>query len=346
MNSLFAKKSNSVIGLDIGTYSIKAVQVSRVDGLTKLDGYSTIINESIKLDEPKLFSQIISNLLGKPSYGKFDAKKVIINLPKNYVKSHIIIRPAVKYSRSAELDTIIKQFAHEQRITEPIHVDYQIVGSNHNDTNTEMLTYSVSAIPTTIADSIEQSLKQNHLEFGGLSSLLSATHNTSLSSKHIGHFIEIGHNDSTYIFYSNNICIVKNLAFGSNKIVAQISRDLGISEPESIKLLNTYGLYGNEYANRLRHIIEKSMAVFCDELASTVREYNKSFTNIDSTKQSELIISGHIAATPGFAEFLTNKLQLPVSVIKPWQNTNTYPLKPMPAHRIPQYATAIGLALA
>ncbi len=344
MIQLMGKNPNSVIGLDIGEHTIKAVQVTKSGSQVSLDGYSSVLNDSVNLGNSISVRYKLTDLLQNPTHGKFDAKNVVISLPRQYHKTTLFSVPITKHMRTKPEKIVRNYLQLLHNDTDKMFYDFQLINNGQINESETLNTYSVDAVPREITQSIKNSLLHYGIKNVRYGSILNSTSRTNMPNGAALNFLDIGHETSRYIFVHKHVIILDDLNFGANQLINKLAKDMNIEKAHAIELLKKSGLYGSELANIARRSFEESTDNFFNEFGLLIERYNQSFVD-NKPENLTITICGALTAIPGFTEFMSAKLGMNIQTIKPWQNTDIYPLKPMSSNKLALFGTAIGLSL-
>ncbi len=90
MKKIFSNGAKTVIGLDVGNYSTKAVQLTLNSTQTKLDAYGEVPSGALDLNNPRTFTDVLLRVLKSPNYGEFTADYLVIKLPNQYICHQLV----------------------------------------------------------------------------------------------------------------------------------------------------------------------------------------------------------------------------------------------------------------
>lgn len=341
MKKLFSNGANSVIGLDVGSYSAKAVQLTLNQTQTRLDAYSEVPTKSVDLNNPRVFTDIVNRTLVGPSYGKYSAKYLVIKLP-GHLTNHQVVgidNPQNKFLHSSK--STAQHIRSYLGADKKVLIDYDLLKKPSESGNR---TYLATIAPEDLGLAIKYGLAENNLDNFKLGTLLTAISTTITDGVDLpNHYIDIGHRTSRYVFFNNDIYMHQDIPFGANDFAEHLAKELGVDTDAVFTILKTHGLYDGEHAAKARHSLQRSGSKLLDSLSSQIASNNSVFNNTELN--NTLVVYGSIGTIPGLTAFLSKELTMPVVLPQPWSQANIYPLKPIPKHRLPIYSTAIGLAM-
>ncbi|MCX6805730.1 MAG: pilus assembly protein PilM [Patescibacteria group bacterium] len=341
---LINKKSSSVLGLDIGSNTIKAVGLGFDSKGIKLLGYGTAATpkECFDLDQlknPGLLVSSIGTLLGSPTYGELAATQLEIALPHQVTRSKIIRLP--KNGSKKDIARLASSFKNSA------DVDFDIyshkISQSQKKNNYDNI-YSVRGLIKNTRKNLNKELSQIGLRARSFSSQVDG-----LSRVLAGHsagqatwLLDIGEESSRLYLLGQYGLMHDQYPIGAQKIISTISKGFGISTHEATLLSNKTGLYRGSLGQKILSLLRPSLDALSDRINISINKYSDSVEAINAKK---FITTGTIASMPGLSQYMSRNISVPIEVIEPWSNINSYPLKPMPKRLDPSYASAIGLAM-
>ena len=341
---LINKKSNHVLGLDIGSHTIKAICLGYDSQAVRLLGYGTAPTpkQCIDLDQlknPDILAGSIAALLRSPAYGQLLPGQLEIALPYQVTRSKIIRIP--RNSPRNNLARLASSFQNSS------NVDYDIyshkIGESQPKHNVDDI-YSVRGLIKNTRRDLNKELSQIGLrarsfscQVDGLSRVL-AGHSAGQATW----LLDIGEESSRLYLLGQYGLLHDQYPIGSKKIVSTLSKSFDISTHEAILLINKPGLYRGSLGQKILSMLKPSLDGLSDAIKNTMTGHDKSSETMAAKK---IITTGTIASMPGLDQYMSKKISIPTAVIEPWTYTSVYPLKPMSKRLDPSYASAIGLAM-
>ena len=341
---LINKKSSSVLGLDIGSNTIKAVGLGFDSRGIKLLGYGTAATpkECFDLDQlknPGLLVSSIGALLGSPTYGELAATQLEIALPHQVTKSKIIRMP--KNGSKKDIAKLASSFKTSADINFDIY-SHKISQSQQKNNYDNI--YSVRGLVKNTRKNLNKELSQIGLHASSFSSQVDGLSRV-LAGRTIDQavwLLDIGEASSRLYLIGQYGLMHDQYPIGAQKIISTISKGFDISTHEATLLTNKTGLNRGSLGQKILSLLRPSLGGLSDRINGSIARHSNS---IDSTIAKKFITTGTIASMPGLSQYISRNISVPVEVIEPWSNINSYPLKPMPKRLDPSYASAIGLAM-
>ncbi len=342
--------SKSVIGLDIGNSSIKAVNLSHNNATTQLLGYGSIdtpaqlFTGSHVLDA-NILKRTISSLVSNPSYGTLNSEAIQIALPAQLTYSKVIRMPKTKLREQKKQIDRLLQMEFSQSTDEQTFYSQKVFEEMSENNSTHEL-FSLTGISkhlnSAVIDSLSSFGARKHsirASVDGLNQSLQA-----YSSNGPVVVIDFGYTQSRCYIFDSYAQLQKAYPKGSRDLINAMSQDLHIVPVEAHLVLKKTGIAKCNLGDKVRGVTKPILDYFCSEIVLSIAQYNEIFSDT-KPQVSSIVLTGRVASSPGFAEYITRKTGLPTQVINPWKNLSIYPLKPMPKHLNPAYAGTIGLAM-
>lgn len=327
------------MGLDIGTSSVKYVQLKKKGRLTKLVGYGKVpipkntVIEGV-ISETEKLAGLIKDAFDNPQWGKITADRVYVSLPESKLFTRIIDLPVVEEKDIKEAIT----YEIEQTIPmaqDDLYIDWQVI-----DQAKDKSTVFLSAGPKSIINSYIQLLDILGLEPQGLEMSLAAIARSMVSNKQKVDpviILDIGDQSSSVAVFDSNLRVTGSQPIGGGTIKERLMKELGINEEEALKETR----FGIGEKGKAAVIIQEEMDKLIAEVKKMVDYYKQKFPDAEV---KTMLLCGGLGFMPGLSAYLEKKGFAP-KVGNPWVNISIYPIKPVPKEEVPGYATAIGLCL-
>ena len=313
--------SGSIVGLDIGSANLKAVQFQTAG--TKVSLHNAMLlptpSESFADGNIVLPDVIAASLAA--SWGKyFSSRSVVLTLPPQQV---ILKQIWVKAPPGASLDELVK-WEMEKFLPLPVEemfIQYQFL--QEKEENVQVL---AAAAPRHIIDSLVRLCKLAKLTpvaievpYLALLRLLFATSN-DLAGSTTTFMIEMGANQTQILFLANSaLYLVRAIPIAGGSFTQAIAKSLGLPIEEAEKLKRTKAtLVADEAQFEPFNLIYKSMGPVLKELVQELErsvDYFQSRANI--YQEMKILLSGGGAALRGMDGYLKEVLGVEVSYWAP-----------------------------
>lgn len=135
--------------------------------------------------------------------------------------------------------------------------------------------------------------------------------------------------------------------FGGAQLTSAIQKQFGVDVDEARKIKYKKGLFkSNTDGEAYSFTLANTISVLRDEI-QRVSAYWMKLPQGTNSPIEKMILCGKDAAIPGFADYLSSSLKIPVEVSDVWANISYYDkvVPPIPFEDSLSYATSIGLVL-
>ena len=334
---------NSYIGVDIGTFGIKVVELVKKDGKIKLltYGFSELSNFSNN-DWQKDVKYVADKINKICLEAGVENRNAISALPTFSVFSSIINLP--KVAKNELVDAI----NWEAKKVIPIPLDEMTVDwrkidddSVKGDNMKVLLTGAPNSLVKKYMDIFaEAQIGLVSLEpesFSLIRALLGGDKTPVL-------LVEIGASTTDITIIENNIPIFnRSIDIGGMTITAAVSKHLGVGLERAEQFKYDLGISSIEsQQNSVPKIIADSLAPMINEMKYTINLY----ANKNDKKVDKIVLSGGSSLLPGLVQYLSSILNINVYIGDPWSRVDCpEDLKPLLNQIGPRMSVAVGLAM-
>ncbi|MBU4284962.1 type IV pilus assembly protein PilM [Patescibacteria group bacterium] len=339
---LFGNKPKSILGIDIGTSSIKVVQLRKSEDKFKLETYGEI--SSIDYTEkPGDSQETITREMLKIALEKsnVNTKQVVMAIPIFSSFTSIIEMPEMA---PEELEKSI-EFEARKYIPIPLTevvLDWKIIDSGTFKGKRVLLI----AVPkdvankyTRIADALN--LKINALELESFSFIRSLAYK---ETKPIC-VLDIGARATSSTIIDNGIV---QMSHGLDIAGAEMTRTLASSLGVAFKRAEGFKLtHGIDHGNpEEKDETREALITLVDEIINGSKQIISNFQAKTGKKIEKLILNGGSAQMEGLREYVEKKLEIKTFIADPWSRV-IYPAKLEKAIKEigPEFSVAIGSAM-
>jgi len=343
--------TQSYLGIDIGTTSIKAVEISkgkikpelRNYGILESYGHLERINSSIQTSSLKISENDTAELLKVLlKNAKFKTTEVIASIPS--FAAFVTLLEIPKMSET-EITASMK-FQLSQYIPLPISevsIDWIKVGERQDEQGFLKEQILLISVPNEIIKKYTAifklaGLRLRALEVESLSLLRAAELENELTTM----IIDIGAR-STNIAVAERNALKYNYQtdFAATNLTQVLANGLGINNKRAEKIKKEKGLMDSSGAE-----ISTLMTPFIDAILGEVRRVNGKYEQNFKGKINKIILSGGGSKLLGLDGYFSSQLNLPVSIINPFLKVN-YPqsIEPLVRDLGPSFSVAIGLGI-
>ncbi len=375
---LFSRKKQDFLGVDIGTSSIKIVQLAQEGDKAKLVTYGMvdIDVDLIRNKTPetiKLITQALDKLIEK---SRVSTTLCSTALPTFSVFSSVISLPQMD---KKDLSSAVKWEA-KKFIPFPIEnmiLDWKIINQNSKNTKRGLLDHNKTGLnkffksknnkSNLVSDFIKTDSKFNKILLTAAPKSLVNIYveifkklDLSLFSLEVESFamtrsLVSDEEASTMIVdigsVTTDVCVIENglpvlnrsIEVGGNMMTESISKSLNISFERAEQFKQDFGLTINKQGiNNIPKTIEDTLSPMINEIKYVFDLYKRQ----GKIKIDTVILSGGSAYLPSLVDYLSKVLDVNVHIGDAWHKV-MYPkeLKPVLDEIGPRFSVAVGLAL-
>lgn len=251
INFRFKNVSCKPIGLDIGSSSIKMIQLSVNDGNISVHAAEKIqVPPDVNLDEDKRRDFVISSIQHILNQGKFYGNKVVSNLPCDKLKITSVRLASVEHDQEQIEDALKKEASHRFGMdVDKDMINYLEVGEVRQGGETKSEFILFAADDQTIKDHIEmlESANLAPVSIDAVPCALVRSFARQLQRQEDKErtvvFVDVGSEFSTVVFArGEDISFIKQIPIGAEKFNNSIAVKLGISDEQAGSLRQTLRL--------------------------------------------------------------------------------------------------------
>lgn len=338
------------IGLDIGSSSLKAVQLKKeAHRRPKLYLYAsasapphTMASES-EADLKAISSSLRDFIDSFP----FTTRAVTIALSESKIFTRVITLPRMS---EKELKSAMRWEA-EQYIPVPlsdVSMDFNVLDGVELKKGTGGMDVLLIAAPKVLIDKYIRVLREAKLEVVGIE-----TETLAVSRSLVGEdpavpatmVVNIGAATTDIaVVARGSVRFTRSIATGGEALARAISQSLGFDIEQAEEYKKTYGLDESKLEGKVMKAIKPIFDVVVEEIKRSIAFYN---THKKGEGIKRLVLCGGTASLPGIMVYLAASLDLEVQLGNPWRGIETPPKFPKKELEevAPSFAVAVGLAL-
>lgn len=337
-----------LIGLDIGTNTIKAVQISRDKKSNQLLAAGFIPTSSLIENQQNIksdsFEHTLADSINRLIHDmKVSTADVSLCLPSAYVVTRVLELPLMSQS---ELDSSIKWEA-EQYIPMPlskVKIDYTIISRDEQSAKMKIL---MIAAPFELIDKYMRIVTLAGLNPVAIETeILAATRSITTSFPSLSQALVVSMGASTTevaILHEQIMIYTKSIPIGGNTLTRAIAQELGFETLQAEEYKKTYGLEEDKLEGKIAKSIAPFFSTIYSEIEKNVAYYKEQYPQREITN---LTICGGGAKLPGLILQMTKNMGLDSQISNPFINLSVDPkILPVLSADAPVYTQAVGLAL-
>jgi len=342
-------KPKSYLGVDIGTLSIKIVELSNENGRPKLENYAILTNYGLALRNlaqdsagktPKVFDGEASSMLRRlVKAGEIKAREINMSVP--IFSSFLTVMELPQMSESEVISAV--QFEAKKYVPvslDSVIIDWSLIGTSADGKILILLV----AIPKDLVNEYtniarEADLKLLTIELETVSAARALIGNDPVPTV----LVDMGSRDTTIsVTDSGSLRISHSIETSGEDLTRVLANSLNISWRRAEELKKENGLKVMDNNSQITTVLTPLLDIIIKAAQNIIDIY------FSKTKKKieKLIIYGGASKMPGFAEYLNSRLKMDVVIGAPFSRV-VYPekLKPMIDEIGHEFTIAIGLAL-
>lgn len=333
------------VGLDIGSKSIKIVELAKEKGGFRLRASGIVGFQGTTPEGAKQEKELepLANAIKKlHKEARIASKEIVVALPESQVFTRTIKFPLLT---DTEIASAVKWEA-EQYIPIPLEeavVQHQLLERREDTTPPEAIVLLVAA-PKSLVEKY-----QKVLQLAGLTLI-------AVETELIAMVRSLAPNDQTVLIAdfgarSTDMAIAKNgqlsfsrsIATAGDAFTRAVAQGLGIEKVQAEEYKRTYGLSGSQLEGKVKGALDPVFRLVADEMKKAIQFY-QSEENKDTPKS--IILSGGTAGMPEAVSFLAKLIGLEVIIGNPFSKVVVDPeaAKSLSGYS-PLYSISVGLAM-
>ena len=336
----------SLLGIDIGSHSIKLIEIGREKEVVTLLSAGSVptptkaLSSNVAADSEAV-AYVIKQLV-RDTGAK--SEKVNVALPESQVFTRVIEVPQLS---NRELTSAI-QWEAEQYIPLPldqVNMDFTILRDAKTTVNGKMEVLLIAA-PKVL---IERYM--TILELADLTPMFAETEVVassraiarSVSSLKNVVLISIGAQTTEItILHGGVIAFTRSISAGGEALSRSLSQSLDFTVVQAEEYKKTYGLQRGLLEGKLVTAMEPIMATILNELKRAIAFFGEKYT---ADRIEAIILSGGTAKLPGVVSYITEQIAIETQIANPWVGVQKEPRFTILDAEGPTFAVAAGLAM-
>jgi type IV pilus assembly protein PilM len=343
---LFRSKTKAVIGIDIGTHSIKLVELAGSYANPRVIAWGVAPLSAGAFSEnaianAELVADALNSLMIK-SGAKGDAAAVAVS--SSHAITKVLGMPSDISDLELEEQVSIEALHFIPYPIDEVNIDFEVLGQSaiNDQENDVLLVACRRSIVDDYIDLIEGSelsLDYVDIDTYALERVYRSQNNLSSMSDQPVALFDIGSSSSHLMVVDDERVIYsRHQNFGAAQLIKLVRKEYGVSAEEAEEILVSSQPPGDfltavqePFVEMLRQEVSRALQFFYS---------SSSFSNIDS-----IVLSGACCILSGLAGDLEVKMRAKVSVLDPFLNANVQTNREAITRASPALAIAYGLAL-
>lgn len=332
------------VGLDIGSKTIKIVQINEEGGKPVLKG-SGIIGFNANIDANKTDKDLapLADAIKKlHKEARISSKDIVIAVPEQLVFTRVIKFPPLT---DQEISSAVKWEA-EQYIPIPVKeaiIQHQIIERRETSNPPEVSVLLVAA-PRNLVEKYVQAVQMAKLNPVAVETELLALARALAPANQTALLLDFGAKSADIAITKNGqLAFSRSVSTAGDALTRAVAQNLGVDPSQAEQYKRAYGLSANQLEGKIKTALDPVFKMIADEMKKAVQFYQ---TEEKAEPPTSAILSGGTAGMPDIISYLSKYLGLEVVVANPFNKVAVDPtvMKSLAGYA-PLYSIAVGLAL-
>ncbi len=345
----FQKISKSFLGIDIGTSSIKIVELSKKKGEIKLENYGELKTETLY---EKPFRTFEKNVLTISCENVSRGIRAILEEAKVETrKANFSIPDFSSFFTTFDLPSMSKEeisnavkFEAQRHIPIPqseVTLDWQIIKGDCSQKKGGHIKILLVAVSNQIIHQYQELARLCFLELGSLEAEIFGLSRASVKEDNPLILLDIGEQSSTIsAVHKRKLNVSHSVDIAGKELTRVLSKGLNLDNKAAEELKQKYGLLP------LREDVRDILLPLINSIAEEVEKISQDFEKTENKKIKKIILAGAGALIPGLKEYFFGKFQIEVEIANPFSDIIYSPVLEENLKNIgPSYAIAVGTAM-
>ncbi len=339
--------AKSLLGLDIGSHSIKLIEIAQEGGKKVLLAAGSIPTPPKALASPlsgdhQAIATVIRQLIKETGV---KTSSVALALPESQVFTRVIEVPALS---TRELSSAISWEA-EQYIPLPldqVNIDYSIL-RDAKETGTDKMDVLLVACPKTLLEKYLSIVELSELiPVVAETEIIAASRSIVASVSNIKGAVlvaSLGAQTTDLAILRNGvIAFTRSIAAGGEALSRALVSGLDFNASQAEEFKRTYGVEQNILQGKIVTAVKPIMDTIVGEMKRAVAFYTQKYTG---EKIEAAVLSGGTAKLPGMVVYMAQSLGVEVQLANPWAGVTRDARFTVLDNEGTTFAVATGLAL-
>lgn len=344
--------SRTCLGIDIGSSSVKVVELSRFGNKVKLKNYvqfqaKALGVSSLKMFNPETFllldekvARILKTIFVR---AKIKERKAGISLPDFstfFTVFQLPPMPEKEIARAVEFEA----HRHIPLPLSEVNFDWQIIEKQEVSSASSRPKILLVAVPNKVIQQYQRMITLTDLRLEGLEAEVFSLIRGALSSQDrekVLCLVDLGWQTSTLTIAEKGFLKQSvTFEFSGRKLADILARHFQVDLQEGERIKNKYGL--NPEKKEVSDVLKPEI----DLLSEQIKKICENFFQKEAKKVEKIILAGGSADLPYLKEYLEKSLAKRVEVANPFSNISYPPLLKARLRQLgPSLCIAVGVAL-
>ncbi len=338
--------NNNFFGLDIGTNSIRIVQLSGSDKSKPKDliryAYSPIDSKLVFSESKVDRSRLVQNIKDLVTKANINTKNVAVGIDSSKVFTAVVDIDKLKDSELAKSINYQADVFIPTSIEDSI-IDWAVLGESPKDkTKLDLLLSSTTKDFAISQLELIESAGLNVIAFEPDVMAISRSLVPPSDTESIV-IIDIGARSTDLVILFDNLPhLARSIATGSDALSRAVAQNLNSELSQAEQFLYKFGLSKDKIEGQVYQAVIATVESLMVEVDKSIKFFYERYEN---KKVNKIIIAGAGAIIPEFPVFIANRFGISVEIGNAWTNVNYNPTIRAELMAISnQFSVAVGLA--
>ena len=338
---------NHAVGIDIGTFSIKIVELRKASSgyeIVKAVAIPNTLNVVVPVSQRDR-EMLIGQLQQVFKEYQFPTQNVHIGLPEAFISTKIISIPVLS---DAELASAIPWQA-EQYIpiaADDLQLEYEVLYRPPKSSVSEQMRVLLLGASKKVITNYANMFAEVGLEVSVLETHMLSLYRLALMDKEPKTTMVVNFGASTMdmlVIHQGEFSFVYTYPNGGMVLSRAVERTLGLDASQAEEYKRAYGLDMSQLEGKVAMALDPVMRSFVAELQKAIQYFSGSHQGVAVQR---MLFCGGSSILPNLIATVAQALPLEISLFSPLQYVHVDPKVQMTALDAQAYAVAIGLAMA
>lgn len=338
-----------VFGLDIGSQTVKFVQLEKKPKHSVVKAYGSIATDQkimkggVITNIPKA-AELVDAMLSKNLKGHLTTNRVVMSIPVSHAFTRVLTLPPMS---SKELENAI-QLEVEQSVpvaSKDLYFDYEVMDSD----NDNQILVRMEAVPKNIVDSYVDMCDMLGLDLSLIQTNIKADaqlcmNYENLTSDNPYIIVDVGGDSIDVGILDQTLRVTGTVDEGGNSLTNAIAKSLNLLPAKANDIKVSQGIGAGTNQKKVKAAVTPILDKVILEIRRMTRFYEERVK--EGGEISQIVIVGGGANMPGLGDYLTDEIHIPTTVSSPWGKRISFGRLEPPEHAdLPRFLTCAGLAL-
>lgn len=338
--------ADTVLGVDIGSTTIRAVTLSHKGKVPKLISYGSIPSPSPGLasDQSTDLETVAKSIKTLIASIKSPTTSVVIALPESKTFTRVI--DDLPFLTDEELSSSVKYSAEEfvPLPTDQVNLYWQVIDRSKQQNHT--LVFVVASPKNTV----DKYLKV--LDFAGVKPVALETELIAVTRSLIGAnpfapttlIVQLGATSTDFAVVSKGVILLtRSIATGGSSLTRAVAQYLNFEISQAEEYKKVYGLLADQLEGKIYQVLKPLVDLIASEASRVIQSFQMKYPQ-NPVKRA--VLTGSAAKLPGLVAYFANVLTLEVQEADPWYFIEKdSKLQASLTATAPDFAIAVGLAM-